>query len=72
MFEVELDVRALAAQAHFKNIFLNLEEDIDSQLISPHSKAKALIKLEDAYMWVVNAILNDQLSRNTAVREIET
>lgn len=76
---VKYDDTAILLQNHFKQIMVGLEADIASlgansinraPMGSPaipslaRSKATALTKLEELYMWVGKAIRDEQLVRN--------
>lgn len=61
---IEYDLQAKTSQLSFKNLFMNLEEQVLAQLKSPRSKALILTKIEEAYCWVGKAIRDDQIERN--------
>ncbi len=61
---VKYDDKAIEIQNAFKGYVSGLEFGIEKMLTSPRAKALALTKLEEAYMWIVKAIRDDQIERN--------
>lgn len=61
---VKYDEQAQFSQDMFKARVSSLETDIESNIKCPRSKALALTKLEEVYMWIGKGIRNDQISRN--------
>lgn len=47
---------------NMKELFINLEEEIDKQLSNGRAKSLVLTKLEETYMWIGKAIRDDQLA----------
>lgn len=62
---VKYDKKAVNDQGDFKNIFVRLENEINTRLKAPRAQALALTKLEEAYMWVGKAIRDEQVVRNS-------
>lgn len=60
---VKYDEQATQQQNSFKGNVQHLEAMIN-QIQCPRSKALALTKLEEVYMWIGKGIRNDQLARN--------
>lgn len=60
---VKYDDVALDQQQHAKCLMSDAERMIDG-LKSPRSKALAITKLEEVYMWIGKAIRDDQIARN--------
>ena len=61
---VQYDDLGRATQADFKESVTELEKQIENFVKCPRSKAKAISKLEEVYMWVGKGIRNDQIERN--------
>lgn len=61
---VAYDEQAIHDQACFKQAMTSLESMIEISIQCPRSKALALTKLEEVYMWIGKGIRNDQISRN--------
>lgn len=61
---VGYDEQAQADQKQFKETCTLVELNIENRLKSPRSKALALTKLEEVYMWIGKAIRDDQIARN--------
>ncbi len=60
---VAYDELAQKQQAHFKEVFMALEQQVGGLRPSrPASLVKT--KLEEAYMWVGKAIRDEQIARN--------
>lgn len=60
---VKYDEKAMKQQEEFKFVVTNFETIINA-LNSPRSKALAITKLEEAYMWIGKAIRDDLIERN--------
>lgn len=67
---VKYDEEANAQQAELKQKSQELEALIEN-LHSPRSKALALTKLEETYMWIGKAIRDDQIARNGSAQLME-
>lgn len=67
---VKYDEEANAQQAELKQKSQELEALIE-KLHSPRSKALALTKLEETYMWIGKAIRDDQIARNGSAQLME-
>lgn len=61
---VRYDERAINDQNVLKFNAENLEILVDHLIKCPRSKALAMTKLEEAYMWIGKGIRNDQIERN--------
>jgi hypothetical protein len=76
---VKYDQAAVLLQEHFKQIMSEIESDINSMGVNSinrappgstsvmslaRSKAMALTKLEELYMWLGKAVRDEQLIRN--------
>jgi hypothetical protein len=59
-------------QSDIKEVCIRLETEIDASIICPRSKALALTKLEELYMWCGKGIRNDQLKRATSKLQEES
>ena len=59
---VKYDDEAIVTQAAFKQLFTQLESDVDTELMPGRAKALVMTKLEEAYMWVGKAIRDQQIS----------
>lgn len=64
---VKYDEKAATHQAFLKQKMTELETSINNLINCPRSKALALTKLEEAYMWVGKGIRNDQLDRTKMI-----
>jgi len=60
---VKYDTLASCAQDGFKAMVSELETHIEASINCPRSKALALTKLEETYMWIGKGIRNDQINR---------
>lgn len=61
---VKYDAEAITHQDGFKGVCSDLEREIEAYVKCPRSKALALTKLEEVYMWIGKGIRNDQIARN--------
>ncbi len=61
---VAYDQVATNRQQAFKISMQRLEENINTHVDCPRSKALALTKLEEVYMWIGKGVRNDQIERN--------
>lgn len=61
---VAYDQVATNRQQAFKISMQRLEENINTHVNCPRSKALALTKLEEVYMWIGKGIRDDQIERN--------
>jgi hypothetical protein len=61
---VKYDEKSNARQTTLKNTVSVLEAEINCLVHCPRSKALALTKLEEVYMWIGKGIRNDQIERN--------
>lgn len=61
---IEYDKLAKGHQLNARLDCENLEKLINEILVSPRSKALALTKLEEVYMWIGKGIRDDQIARN--------
>lgn len=64
---VKYDEEAITDQGVAQGAVNQLEYIIDSRISCPRSKALALTKLEECYMWIGKGIRNDLIKRNEAV-----
>ena len=64
---VAYDEEAIKSQAQFKEIFIEVDKYIDC-LEDGRAKKLAIIKLEEAYMWIGKAIRDEQITHNNAVK----
>lgn len=71
---VKYDSEAIHQQACFKARCETIEAEINDFVKCPRSKALALTKLEEVYMWIGKGIRNDQVERNesTSLQEERT
>lgn len=60
---VKYDERAMGQQNRFKKDFENLHLAVD-ELLNGRAKSLVSTKLEEAYMWIGNAIRDEQIARN--------
>jgi len=60
---VAYDDEAQKLQTYFKNTFTKIDEYLNC-LEDGRSKALAITKLEEAYMWIGKAIRDEQILRN--------
>ena len=58
------DEEANSIQASFKGMVSVMEAAIERDVKCLRSKALALTKLEEVYMWIGKGIRNDQITRN--------
>lgn len=68
---VKYDVIAEQSQAGFKSMVTELETHIDASILCGRSKAIALTKLEELYMWIGKGLRNDQLARDSYAKASE-
>lgn len=61
---VVYDQTAIDDQNAFKSFATALETSIKLRITCERSKALALTKLEEVYMWCGKGIRNDQIARN--------
>lgn len=61
---VKYDDHHATVQASAKSVASTMESFIDQNVNCPRSKALALTKLEECYMWIGKGIRNDQIRRN--------
>lgn len=61
---VKYDDAKLNTSTWFKDICINLEKEIEALIECSRSKALALTKLEEVYMWIGKGIRNDQINKN--------
>lgn len=57
------DDKAIADQGNCKQRAQEMERLIEQVVKCPRSKALALTKLEEVYMWIGKGIRNDQIAR---------
>lgn len=61
---VKYDEQSQAEQAAFKEDVTFLENRIEASVKCGRSKALAITKLEEVYMWIGKGLRNDQLERD--------
>jgi len=61
---VKYDDGAQVDQETAKDLVQQVESFINMRIASPRSKALALTKLEEVYMWIGKGIRDDQIARN--------
>jgi hypothetical protein len=61
---VRYDGQAQSTQEVGKNLACRIEAFIEQCIQCPRSKALALTKLEECYMWIGKGVRNDQIKRN--------
>lgn len=61
---VKYDSISGVTQQQGKKLVEQLESYIESAINCPRSKATALTKLEEVYMWIGKGVRNDQITRN--------
>lgn len=69
---VKYDVLGTGLQSGAKNCVSALEAFIETNCKSPRSKALAITKLEECYMWIGKAIRDDQIARNGSAELLES
>lgn len=67
---IAYDEQAKTAQAVAKNHMLAMESFIETELKPGRSKALALTKLEEVYMWIGKAIRDEQVQRTGESKEM--
>jgi len=60
---IKYDQKSQDTQAVLKKHFESIEKILDEDLPTGLEKELAIMKLEEAYMWVGKAIKNEQISR---------
>lgn len=61
---IAYDETASTCQHVFKRELTLFEDAVENLIKCPRSKALALTKIEEAYMWIGKGIRNDQIARN--------
>lgn len=67
---VKYDSQATTNQEAFKSMVTETETHINASIQCARSKALALTKLEEVYMWIGKGIRNDQINR-TGLSELQ-
>ena len=63
---VKYDEQAMQKQAKLKQLFQDIEGEVDEMLESGRAKSLVLTKLEEAYMWCGKAVRDDQVEKRGA------
>jgi hypothetical protein len=61
---IKYDDDAVKTQASFKQAMISIEAAIESGIVSPGAKHKAIQHLEECYMWIGKGIRDDQIHRD--------
>jgi len=69
---VRYDDKATTDQKLFKDLFEELEKQVELLLAGGRAKKLVYTKLEEAYMWVGKAIRDDQIARTGLIDEAES